>query len=107
RGDLLRRLVRLLVGRRAAPGDYLDAGQSRQLATDLVGDAICEVVVPRRPKVFERQNGHALDALALAPTPVRLAQKKHSNDRESDDGGNGGENLFFSCGDPYGGGTAP
>ena len=78
-GDLLRRLGRLLVWRRAAARDHLDPGKRGQLAPDLVRDAVGEVVVLGRAQVLEGQHGDALDAArARRPGPCAAASRGDS-----------------------------
>ena len=85
-GDLSRRLRRLLVRRRAGPGDHLHARQRCQLAADFVRDPVGEVLVFGRAEVLERQDR---DAFRARGSRREYARPSH---KEDPTGGDGHEN---------------
>ena len=70
----------------AAAGDDLQARQERQLAPDLVGDAVGEVVVLGRAQVLEREHGEPRHQRSGRRTRLRGAPRPHE-ERGAHDGG--------------------
>ena len=85
-GDLLRRLGRLAVRRRASAGDHLQPRQERQLPAHFVRDPIREVLVLGRSQVLEREYGEPRDRRSGRSTRLPGAPRPHE-ERGADDGG--------------------